>query len=110
MAIRNGQPRGNAATCVVCSVDRVADLEEIAIGGRARLACRAHAELARRTRARSIAALERAAAPAAVVTTDRRAGERRFGDERRAFWRPTPDRRHEATELGRRAADRARSS
>ena len=62
------------------------------------------AEVARRIKPRSIAALRRACAPAAGE--DRRAAERRDGQmDRRAFWRPTPDRRAEATERGRRAGD-----
>jgi hypothetical protein len=36
---------------------------------------------------------------------DRRVGDRRGAPDRRAFWRPTPDRRREATELGRREDD-----
>lgn len=37
---------------------------------------------------------------------DRRSADRRETD-RRAFWRPTPDRRREATEKGRRETDAA---
>jgi hypothetical protein len=42
-----------------------------------------------------------------VSEGDRRTSERRvISVERRAFWRPTPDRRREDTELGRRKSDR----
>lgn len=38
--------------------------------------------------------------------TERRSSERRDAEyDRRAFWRPTPDRRREATEQGRRESD-----
>ena len=39
-------------------------------------------------------------------TDDRRTADRRDAPtDRRAFWRPTPDRRREATEQGRREKD-----
>jgi hypothetical protein len=38
--------------------------------------------------------------------TDRRSTERRDSDDRRAFWRPTPDRRREQSERGRRADEK----
>jgi hypothetical protein len=38
-------------------------------------------------------------------TTERRSDERRDENDRRAFWRPTPDRRREQTERGRRSGD-----
>src|SRR3954453_9656871 len=89
-------------SCVVCGLAEVASLEPIELRGKSRLACRPHAEVARALKPRSIQALRRACAP----------GERRHVEERReptldrrAFWRPTPDRRAEATERGRRATD-----
>jgi hypothetical protein len=86
----------------------VAALEEIAIGRTKRLACAQHAEVARNVRPRSIAALRRATAPAG----ERRASTTRrlSGSDRRAFWRPTPDRRREERELGRRGTDASGSS
>ncbi|MBI2392908.1 MAG: hypothetical protein HYV09_25205 [Deltaproteobacteria bacterium] len=57
--------------------------------------------------------LDAPATSAVAAAEERRgSGERRDGEDRRrapldrrAFWRPTPDRRREATELGRRATD-----
>ena len=39
------------------------------------------------------------------ATTDDRRSDARRDLDRRAFWRPTPDRRREASELGRRTSD-----
>jgi hypothetical protein len=90
-------------SCVVCGLAEVALLQAIDIRGRGRLACAPHAAVALATKPRSIAALRRACAPAG---DRRRAGGRRAAEmDRRAFWRPTPDRRAEATERGRRRAD-----
>ncbi|MEO7094567.1 MAG: hypothetical protein ABI175_15025 [Polyangiales bacterium] len=93
-------------SCVVCGHAEVASLEAIVVRGQSRLACRTHAAVARETRPRSIAALRRACAPAGRPGERRGAAGRRDSTiDRRAFWRPTPDRRAEATERGRRTGD-----
>jgi hypothetical protein len=93
-------------SCVVCGLAEVASLEAIDVRGHDRLACRPHAEIARRVKPRSIVALRRACASMAEAGERRHASGRRDAQiDRRAFWRPTPDRRAEATERGRRQSD-----
>jgi hypothetical protein len=92
-------------SCVVCGLAEVALLQAIDIRGRSRLACAPHAEVASAIKPRSIAALRRACTPPAQGDRRRASGRRAAEMDRRAFWRPTPDRRAEATERGRREAD-----
>jgi hypothetical protein len=93
--------------CVVCGFEPPAGttLVPVSIARRVRRACAFHAIVADRTAPTTLAEFRRVCA-----ANDRRGrsrDERRASEDRRAFWRPTPDRRAEPTELGRRRADEA---
>jgi hypothetical protein len=84
--------------CALCGrVGR--PLETIEVEGRALLACQPHAAMAREAKASTLEELIR------LCGIERRRDGRRSEIERRAFWRPTPDRRREPTETGRRSSD-----
>ncbi len=89
--------------CVVCGSAPPAGkaLVPITVGKRTWRACVFHAMIADRTAPATLAELRRLA----EAHDRRRRPERRHGEERRAFWRPTPDRRSERRELGRRRED-----
>jgi hypothetical protein len=91
--------------CVVCGYEPPAGttLVPVSIARRTRRACAFHAIVADRTAPATLAEFRRVCA--AHDRRGRSSDERRAGEDRRAFWRPTPDRRAEPTELGRRRAD-----
>lgn len=96
-----------ACGCVVCGYEPPAGttLVPVSIARRVRRACAFHAIVADRTAPATLAEFRRVCA--AHDRRGRTSDERRAGEDRRAFWRPTPDRRAEPTELGRRRADEA---
>jgi hypothetical protein len=78
-------------------------LVAVKVAGTTRRACAFHALVADRTAPATLADFRKVCA-----ANDRRGArdaERRAGQDRRAFWRPTPDRRAEPSELGRRRDD-----
>lgn len=89
--------------CVVCGYVPPAGkaLVPITVGKRTWLACVFHALIADRAAPGTLAELRRVS----DAHDRRRRPERRHGEDRRAFWRPTPDRRSERRELGRRRED-----
>jgi hypothetical protein len=95
-------PKKSAHACVICGFEPEASVSLVAvsIAGKTRRACAFHALVADRTAPKTLAEFRRA-----CVASDRRGKERRHGEDRRAFWRPTPDRRAESRELGRRHED-----
>ena len=96
------RPARDAACCVVCGFVPASGvtLVPIRVAGRVRKVCAFHAVIADRAAPATLAELRRVSAAA-----DRRSSDRRAGEDRRAFWRPTPDRRAEATDPGRRTLE-----
>jgi len=94
---------GKPEKCALCGrVGR--PLETIEVGGTQLFACLPHAEMARVRKPASVEELVRACG-IGRGSVERRHERRRSEIERRAFWRPTPDRRREETEAGRRTND-----
>lgn len=95
-------PSKGAHGCVICGFEPPAgvSLVAVAVAGKTRRACAFHALVADRAAPANLAEFRRACA-----ASDRRGQERRHAEDRRAFWRPTPDRRAESRELGRRHED-----
>ncbi len=91
--------------CVVCGFSPPAgtSLVPVSIAKRTRRACAFHAIIADRTAPATLAEFRRVCA--ANDRRGRRSDDRRLGEDRRAFWRPTPDRRAEDREIGRRRED-----
>jgi hypothetical protein len=93
--------RPRPGTCIVCGAT---PHRPVVIGRYERAACPTHAAIAERVRPKTIAAFVDACTTGERTPGERR-GDRRGAVDRRAFWRPTADRRREATERGRRATD-----